>query len=97
MTDQILIVDDHPLFRAALRGALVAACEECEFVEADSVASMFDALEQRPQIDLLLLDLNLPVLSAFVRWLIYAVHDRSCRSLWFLPVTICLPYVRAWR
>jgi DNA-binding NarL/FixJ family response regulator len=60
MTDQILIVDDHPLFRAALRGALSSACVDCAFVEADSVASLFDALEQRPDVDLLLLDLNLP-------------------------------------
>jgi DNA-binding NarL/FixJ family response regulator len=60
MTDQILIVDDHPLFRAALRGALSSACSDCEFVEADSVASLFDVLEQQAHLDLLLLDLNLP-------------------------------------
>jgi DNA-binding NarL/FixJ family response regulator len=60
MTFEILIVDDHPLFRAALRGAVAAACEDCEFLEADGVAGLYDALAQHPNLDLLLLDLNLP-------------------------------------
>jgi DNA-binding NarL/FixJ family response regulator len=60
MSYQVLIVDDHPLFRAALRGAVAAACKDCAFVEADDVASLFDALEQHPHVDLLLLDLNVP-------------------------------------
>jgi DNA-binding NarL/FixJ family response regulator len=60
MNYQVLIVDDHPLFRAALKGAVAATCTSCEFLEADSVAGLFDTLEQHPNIDLLLLDLNLP-------------------------------------
>jgi DNA-binding NarL/FixJ family response regulator len=60
MNYELLIVDDHPLFRAALKGAVAAACTDCEFFEADSVAGMLDTLEQHPQTDLLLLDLNLP-------------------------------------
>jgi DNA-binding NarL/FixJ family response regulator len=60
MNYEVLIVDDHPLFRAALKGAVAAACTNCEFFEADGVAGLFDILEQHPNIDLLLLDLNLP-------------------------------------
>jgi DNA-binding NarL/FixJ family response regulator len=60
MSFQVLIVDDHPLYRAALKGAVAAACADAEFVEADSVAGLFDVLEQHPHADLLLLDLNLP-------------------------------------
>jgi DNA-binding NarL/FixJ family response regulator len=60
MDCQVLIVDDHPLYRAALRGAIAAACTDCEFFEADSVAALLDSLEKHPHIDLLLLDLNLP-------------------------------------
>jgi DNA-binding NarL/FixJ family response regulator len=60
MKYEILVVDDHPLFRAALKGAVAAACPECEFFEADCVAGLLDALEQHPHTDLLLLDLNLP-------------------------------------
>lgn len=57
---EVLIVDDHPLFRAALKGAVAAACTNCRFIEADGVAALFEALEQHPDTDLLLLDLNLP-------------------------------------
>jgi DNA-binding NarL/FixJ family response regulator len=60
MNHEVLIVDDHPLYRAALKGAVSAACTPCNFFEADSVASLFDALELHPHTDLLLLDLNLP-------------------------------------
>jgi DNA-binding NarL/FixJ family response regulator len=60
MNYEVLIVDDHPLFRAALQGAVAAACTDCEFREADGVAGLFDCLEQHPNTDLLLLDLNLP-------------------------------------
>jgi DNA-binding NarL/FixJ family response regulator len=60
MNYEVLIVDDHPLYRLALRGAVVAACTNCEIYEADSVTGLFDALDQHPRTDLLLLDLNLP-------------------------------------
>jgi len=55
----VLIVDDHPLYRMALKGAVAAACEAQVF-EADSVAGLFEALDRHPRVDLLLLDLNLP-------------------------------------
>jgi DNA-binding NarL/FixJ family response regulator len=60
MNYEVVIVDDHPLFRAALKGAVGQACANCAFFEADSVAGLFDILEQHPHTDLLLLDLNLP-------------------------------------
>jgi DNA-binding NarL/FixJ family response regulator len=60
MNYEVLIVDDHPLFRAALKGTVAATCTNCEFFEADSVAGLLDTLEQHPHTDLLLLDLNLP-------------------------------------
>jgi DNA-binding NarL/FixJ family response regulator len=57
---EVLVVDDHPLYRAALIGAIAAECGGCRFVEADSVPALFAALESHPRADLLLLDLNLP-------------------------------------
>jgi DNA-binding NarL/FixJ family response regulator len=60
MNYQVLIVDDHPLYRLALKGAVVAACPNCEIFEADSVGGLFDVLDRHPDVDLLLLDLNLP-------------------------------------
>jgi DNA-binding NarL/FixJ family response regulator len=60
MKYEVLIVDDHPLYRLALRGAVASACADSELFEADSVAALFDALDRHPRVDLLLLDLNLP-------------------------------------
>jgi DNA-binding NarL/FixJ family response regulator len=60
VTYEVLIVDDHPLYRLALKGAVAAACLGSELFEADSVAGLFDALDLHPHMDLLLLDLNLP-------------------------------------
>jgi DNA-binding NarL/FixJ family response regulator len=57
---QVLIVDDHPLYRLALKGAVGAACPNCQIFEADNVGGLFDALDRHPDVDLLLLDLNLP-------------------------------------
>jgi DNA-binding NarL/FixJ family response regulator len=65
MNYEFLIVDDHPLYRAALRGAVAAACPDSTFFEADSVAGLFDSLERHPRADLLLLDLNLPGACGF--------------------------------
>jgi DNA-binding NarL/FixJ family response regulator len=60
MNFTVLIVDDHPLYRLALKGAVAAACPQSELIESDTVAGLFDALERHPQVDLLLLDLNVP-------------------------------------
>jgi DNA-binding NarL/FixJ family response regulator len=60
MTHEILIADDHPLFRAALKTAIGVECPDCRFSEADTVAALFDQLDAQPHVDLLLLDLNMP-------------------------------------
>jgi DNA-binding NarL/FixJ family response regulator len=39
---------------------VAAACSDVEIIEAESIASLFDALERYSEADLLLLDLNLP-------------------------------------
>jgi len=60
MGSSILIADDHPLFRAALRSAISAAVADAAFTEADSISALFESLERDPHADLLLLDLNIP-------------------------------------
>ena len=65
MNYRVLIVDDHPLYRLALKGAVAQACADGELIEADSVAGLFDALERHPRMDLVLLDLNLPDAHGF--------------------------------
>lgn len=65
MTKEILVADDHPLFREALRHAVGRAIPDAAVVEADSVAALLEAAEQHPGAELLLLDLNMPGAQGF--------------------------------
>jgi len=65
MTRQIVVADDHPLFREALKAAVGRLESGTRFVEADSVAALLAALESEPDADLLLLDLNMPGAQGF--------------------------------
>jgi DNA-binding NarL/FixJ family response regulator len=56
----LLIADDHPLFRAALRGAAAEAAPDVATVEAETLAGVLSLLEARDDIDLVLLDLHMP-------------------------------------
>ena len=55
----ILIADDHPLFRAALRSAVTQAEHRAEIVEAEDLAGVLATLEAAPDTDLVLLDLHM--------------------------------------
>lgn len=61
----LLIADDHPLFREALRGALGRALPGARLREADSVDALYALVETEPDADLLLLDLNMPGAQGF--------------------------------
>jgi DNA-binding NarL/FixJ family response regulator len=82
MTRQIIVADDHPLFREALKAAVSRLETDTRFVEADSVASLLTALESEPDADLLLLDLNMPGAQGFNA----LVHVRGSRP--DLPVVV---------
>ena len=56
----LLIADDHPLFRAALRQAARDAVGDVELLEAGDLAGVLAILEAQPQVDLVLLDLHMP-------------------------------------
>jgi DNA-binding NarL/FixJ family response regulator len=56
----LLIADDHPLFRTALRQAVTESVDGCIVHEAADLASVLAALAAEPDIDLVLLDLNMP-------------------------------------
>ena len=56
----LLIADDHPLFRAALRGAAADAVAQLSVREAESLDGVIATLEAHDDIDLVLLDLHMP-------------------------------------
>jgi DNA-binding NarL/FixJ family response regulator len=58
---EILIADDHPLFRSALQQALTLGLgPDVRLVEAASIAELEACLVQKTDWDLVLLDLNMP-------------------------------------
>ncbi|MFC4258366.1 response regulator [Marinobacter lacisalsi] len=65
MTQHIIIADDHPLFRAALRQAVSQAVPEADVAEVESIKALQAAVEQKPDADLVLLDLNMPGAHGF--------------------------------
>ncbi|OOG48798.1 response regulator transcription factor [Rhodanobacter sp. C01] len=56
----ILIADDHPLFRDALQRAVLAALPQARVHSADSVDALLGLIEQFSDAELLLLDLHMP-------------------------------------
>jgi DNA-binding NarL/FixJ family response regulator len=61
----ILVADDHPLFREALRGAVSRVLPDARLHEADSVEALYALVEREPDADLLLLDLTMPGAHGF--------------------------------
>ena len=61
----ILIADDHPLIVGALRHALTGAIDAAEIHEAQDIESLSAALEAKPDMDLVLLDLAMPGVRGF--------------------------------
>ncbi len=59
-TYSIVIADDHPLFRNALFQAVHMAISGANLLEADSLDSLIQLLEQQDEPDLILLDLKMP-------------------------------------
>jgi DNA-binding NarL/FixJ family response regulator len=57
---KILLSDDHALIREAVRGVLRELAPDANVVEASDGARTVELIERNPDIDLILLDLNLP-------------------------------------
>lgn len=63
--DHVLIVDDHALVREGLRSLLALYFPACEIVEADCFEAACACLATQGDVDLVLLDLNVPDVSRF--------------------------------
>jgi DNA-binding NarL/FixJ family response regulator len=60
---KILIVDDHPLIREALRGVLGTLDSQLEVIEAGDCNEALAAAAAHPDLGLILLDIHLPGMS----------------------------------
>ena len=78
----ILVADDHPLFREALRGAVQRILPGATLCEADSVDALYGLVEAHADADLLLMDLNMPGAHGFSA----LVHLRALHPQ--LPVVV---------
>src|SRR5213592_2989094 len=61
----LIIADDHPLFRAALREAVGRHIAGAQIVEASSLDTLQRAVGDHPDADLILLDLRMPGARGF--------------------------------
>lgn len=62
---KVLVIDDHVLIRDALRGVLKELNDDALIVEASDCRQAMRLLDEHPDIDLILLDLNLPDRNGF--------------------------------
>lgn len=61
----LIIADDHPLFRGALKEAVVRNLPDSNIVEAFSLATLQQAVSENADADLILLDLRMPGAKGF--------------------------------
>ncbi len=79
---KILIVDDHALFREGLCYVLKALEEKVNILEASNYNSALEHVSKNPDLDLVLLDLNMPGKNGFT------TLDTLAKNYPALPVVI---------
>src|SRR6478752_4403845 len=62
---RLVIADDHPLFRGALREAVTGLIEHAEIAEAGTFEDVPKLLDTIGEVDLVLLDLSMPGVRGF--------------------------------
>jgi DNA-binding NarL/FixJ family response regulator len=62
---RLVIADDHPLFRGALREAVTGLFERMDIAEAGTFNEAAELLERGSDVDLVLLDLTMPGVRGF--------------------------------
>jgi DNA-binding NarL/FixJ family response regulator len=80
--ETVIVADDHPLFRTAIKEALEAEQGETNFLEASSFESLQQLVDEHRDVDLVLLDLHMPGVSGFAG-LVYL-----CKRYPSVPVVI---------
>jgi DNA-binding NarL/FixJ family response regulator len=64
-TYRLVIADDHPLFRGAMREAVTGLFEHVDIAEAGTFNEVAELLERGSDVDLVLLDLTMPGVRGF--------------------------------
>jgi len=80
--ETVIVADDHPLFRTAIKEALEADQGQTNFLEANSFESLQKLVDTHRDVDLVLLDLHMPGVSGFAG-LVYL-----CKRYPSVPVVI---------
>jgi len=80
--ETVIVADDHPLFRTAIKEALEADQGKTNFLEASSFESLQELVDKQKEVDLVLLDLHMPGVSGFAG-LVYL-----CKRYPSVPVVI---------
>jgi DNA-binding NarL/FixJ family response regulator len=62
---RLLIADDHPLFRGALREAVAGLLDHVDIAEAGAFEDVVALLDREGEVDLILLDLKMPGVRGF--------------------------------
>ena len=85
--ETVIVADDHPLFRTAIKEALEAEQGETNFLEASSFESLQALVDEQKEVDLVLLDLHMPGVSGFAG-LVYL-----CKRYPSVPVVMILSLI----
>jgi DNA-binding NarL/FixJ family response regulator len=80
--ETIIVADDHPLFRSAIKEALEAQQGQTRFLEAHSFETLQQLVDENREVDLVLLDLHMPGVTGFAG-LVYL-----CKRYPSVPVVI---------
>lgn len=57
---KVIIADDHPLFRTALKQAIVECIDDAGTLEAEDFSELLSQIEQHDSLELVFLDLHMP-------------------------------------
>jgi len=57
---KVIIADDHPLFRTALNQAIIECIPDAATLEANDFSELLAAIEHRPSLEIVFLDLHMP-------------------------------------
>jgi DNA-binding NarL/FixJ family response regulator len=66
MKTKVIVADDHPLFREAMKQVLPQVIADCIVVEAESFFELEQKLAEQSDTDLVLMDLHMPGNKGFV-------------------------------